>query len=64
MKNSFYGIYLILSLILFTFMFITGVTDEERNFVDNSVFLFLLLISTLNCLGSIILYTYHLKTQK
>lgn len=45
-------------------MFLTGITDEERNFVDDSIYLFLLLFSTLNVLGSIILYAYHLRTEQ
>lgn len=63
-NNKFYNTYLLLSLLLFTIMFLTGVTDEQRKWVDNECFLLLLLLSTINMLGSVVLYAYHLRTQQ
>lgn len=43
-----FNIYFICSCVLFAIMFIIGITDERRNFVDNDVFMLILLSSLLN----------------
>lgn len=48
MKQQTFNIYFLFSCIWFVSMFLIALTDEQRKFIDDETFLFIILLSMIN----------------